>query len=96
VLLVAVSLCVMIIMMLLIPVAMYVYPVLAVSDICADCCSKMFTSVSVDQLNVFVFLCVCATVSPSMSLVWIVIRVNAPTAPANAGVSHGVSLFSCH
>ena len=40
----------------------YVYPVLAVSDICADCFSKMFTSASMDQLNVFVFRRVCATV----------------------------------
>ena len=37
----------------------YVYPVLAVCVICADCCSKMFTSASMDQLNLFVFPCVC-------------------------------------
>jgi len=63
VLLVAVSLCVMIrvMMMLLIPVAMF-YPVLAVCVICADCCSKMFTSAWMDQLTVFVFRRVCATV----------------------------------
>ena len=35
---------------------------LAVRVICADCCSKMFTSASMDQLTVFVFRRVCATV----------------------------------
>ena len=102
-LLVAVSLRVMTMMMLLIPVTMF-YPVLAVSDICADCCSKMFTSASMDQLNVFVFSCVCVPLCsvPKKNYVYVVRldrdRVNAPTAPGpvNAGVSHVDPLNSCH
>jgi len=46
--------------------------------------------------DVCVPLCSVPKKITSMSLVWIVIRVNSPTATANAGVSHVDPLFACH